>query len=63
VFLARAISPFSNIRKPTRQPSLWPALACASGMVGAVCAWRPEAWAVAAATAFVLAARYDSGDP
>ena len=58
MFLAKTISLLSNIRKPTRQPIMWAALAYASGIVCGVYEWRPEMWWVAAATAFVLAALY-----
>jgi competence protein ComEC len=58
VILTQAISFFSNIRKPTRQPMLWAAIAYAGGIVCGVYAWRPVLWWVVAATAFVMAGLY-----
>jgi competence protein ComEC len=58
VSLAKAISFFSNICKPPRQPMLWAALAYASGIIVGVYAWRPPLWWVIAAVAFLMAALY-----
>jgi hypothetical protein len=58
VSLAKAISFFANIRKPTRQPMLWAALAYGAGIVYGVYSWRPPVWWLVAAVAFSLAALY-----
>jgi competence protein ComEC len=58
VSLAKAISFFANIRKPTRQPMLWAALAYGAGIVCGAYAWRPPVWWMVAAAVFSLSALY-----
>jgi hypothetical protein len=53
VSLAKAISFFANVRKPTRQPMLWAALAYGTGIVCCVYAWRPPVWWMVAASYFL----------
>jgi competence protein ComEC len=55
---AKAISFFAQIRKPTRQPMLWAALAYGVGIVCGVYAWRPALWWVLATVSFLLAGLY-----
>jgi competence protein ComEC len=55
---AKAISFFSQVRKPPRQPVLWAALAYGAGIVYGVYAWRPPLWWVVAALTFILGGLY-----
>jgi competence protein ComEC len=55
---AQAISFFSQVRKPPRQPVLWAALAYGSGIICGAYAWRPPLWWLVAAVTFILGGRY-----